>query len=49
MEVIGELHALVTSPLEKSLWYPLDKRPGGPQSWFRCGDEEKKISAPARN
>jgi hypothetical protein len=28
-------------PQVKSLWYPLDRRLGGLQSWSGCSDEEK--------
>jgi hypothetical protein len=30
-------------PQGKSPWYPLDRRPGGPQSWSGCGGEEKNL------
>jgi hypothetical protein len=32
LEVSGQLHP---RPRGNSLWYPLDRRPGGPQSWSR--------------
>jgi hypothetical protein len=28
-------------PQGKSPWYPLDRKLGGPQSWYECGVEEK--------
>jgi hypothetical protein len=40
----GEWSALCSShftPREKSSWYPLDRRLGGPQSHSECGSEEK--------
>jgi hypothetical protein len=36
-------------PHEKSPWYPLDRRLGGPQSRSGRGNEEKKIPAPTGN
>jgi hypothetical protein len=39
MEVSGQLHAPAASPPRKSPWYPLDRRPGGPQS--RSGRSDK--------
>jgi hypothetical protein len=42
MEVGGHLHAPATLPLGKDPWYALNRRLGGPQSWFGCGGEEKK-------
>jgi hypothetical protein len=30
----------------KRLWYPLDRRLGGPQRWSGCYREEKNISLP---
>jgi len=40
------LHTFLTSALDGgegsdsySLWYPLDRRLGGPQSWSGCGGE----------
>jgi len=30
----------------KSLWYPLDRRLGGPQSHSGCGSEEKNSQPP---
>jgi hypothetical protein len=32
--------------LGKSLWYPLDRRLGGPQSWSGRGSEEKNSQPP---
>jgi len=34
-------------PQGKSLWYPLDRRLDGPQSWSGHNSEEKKFPAPA--
>jgi len=31
------------TPRGKSPWYSFDKRVGGPQSWYGCGDVEKKL------
>jgi len=39
-EVNGQFHASAALPPRKSLWYPLDGRPGGPQSWSGRGGEE---------
>jgi hypothetical protein len=33
MEVSGKLHAPAALPVEKGLWYPLDRRLGKLQSW----------------
>jgi hypothetical protein len=41
MEVSGQLHAPAAFLKEKSSWYPLDKRLGGPQSRSGRGGEEK--------
>jgi hypothetical protein len=41
MEISGQLHAPALLPPRKSLWYPLDRRLGGPQRWFGRGGEEK--------
>jgi hypothetical protein len=41
MEVSGQLHAPATLPPGKKLWYPLDRRLGGPQSRSGRGGEEK--------
>jgi hypothetical protein len=35
LEVIGQLHAPAALPPRKSPQYPLDRRLGGPQSWWR--------------
>jgi hypothetical protein len=35
-------------PEEGETWYPLDRRLGGPQSWFAYYEAEKNL-APARN
>jgi hypothetical protein len=44
MELKGEIYvpAVLTSPQEITL-YPLNRRIGGPQSWYECF-EEKNIS-----
>jgi hypothetical protein len=39
MEVSGQLHASASLPQEKSPWYPLDWRLGGPQSRSGHGGE----------
>jgi hypothetical protein len=41
MEMCGQLHAPVALPTGKNLWYPLDRRLGGPQSRSGRGGEEK--------
>jgi hypothetical protein len=41
MEVSGQLHTPTILPPGKSLWYPLDRRLGGPQSRSGRGGEEK--------
>jgi hypothetical protein len=41
MEVSGQFHAPAALPPEKSPWYPLDRRLGGPQSRSGRGGEEK--------
>jgi hypothetical protein len=41
MEVNGQLHSQAALPQGKSTWYPLDRRPGGPQSRPERGGEEK--------
>jgi len=46
MEVSGQLHAPVTSPPGKRLWYPLERRLGGTQSQYGCNGEEKKFHYP---
>jgi len=33
MEMSDQLHALADLPLGKRLWYALDRRLSGPQSW----------------
>jgi hypothetical protein len=40
MEMSGRIHAPAALPEGKSLWYPLDRRPGGPQSQSGRGGEE---------
>jgi hypothetical protein len=48
MAVASLLHAPNAKPPEKSLWYSLDRRLGGPQNRSgRCGEE--KHLAPAGN
>jgi len=42
MVMSGQFHAVVTLPQRKSPLYPVDRRPGGPQSQSGCGGEEKK-------
>jgi hypothetical protein len=37
----GQLHAPAALPQEKSPWYPLDRRMGGPHSRSERGGEEK--------
>jgi hypothetical protein len=47
MEVSGQLRARAALTPGKEPWNPLDRRLGGPQSWFgRCGEE---TLAAARN
>jgi hypothetical protein len=46
MEVNGQLHAPAALPQGKSLWYPLDRRLGGPQSRSGRGGEEKNSQPP---
>jgi hypothetical protein len=46
MEVSGQLHAPAALPPGKSLWYPLDRRLGGPQSRSGRGGEEKNPQLP---
>jgi hypothetical protein len=41
MEVSGRLHSPAVLPQGKRLWYPLDRRLGGPQSRSGRGGEEK--------
>jgi hypothetical protein len=41
MEMSGEFHAPAVNPQEKSPWYPLDRRVGGPQILSGLGDEKK--------
>jgi hypothetical protein len=41
MEVSGQLHAMAALPPAKELWYPLDRKLGGPQSQSGRGGEEK--------
>jgi hypothetical protein len=41
MEVSGQIRARPLYPKEKSPWYPLDRRLGGPHSRFGRGSEEK--------
>jgi hypothetical protein len=42
MEVSGQLHAPAALPQGKSIWYPLDRRLGGPQSRSGRRCKEKK-------
>jgi hypothetical protein len=44
MEVSGQLHAPPALLPGKSLWYPLDRRLGGPQSHSGHGGDEEKNS-----
>jgi hypothetical protein len=46
MEVSGQLHAPAALPKEKSPWYPLDRRLGGPQRRSGRGGEEKNSQPP---
>jgi len=41
MVVNHQLHAGTTLPLQNELWYLLDRRLGGPQSWFGLGGKER--------
>jgi hypothetical protein len=41
MEVSGQPHTPVALPQERSPWYPLDRRLGGPQSRSGRGGEER--------
>jgi hypothetical protein len=41
MEVSGQFHAPAALPQEKSSWYSLNTRLGGPQSRSGHGSEEK--------
>jgi hypothetical protein len=46
MEVSGQLHVPGDLPQGNRLWYPLDKKLGGPQSQSgRCGQEKNLASA----
>jgi hypothetical protein len=48
-DVGGQLHASAALHLGKIAPYPLDRRLGGPQSWYgRCGSEKKNVT-PVRN
>jgi hypothetical protein len=47
--VNGQLEAPAALPLGQNLWYQLDRRIGGPQSWSERGDEEEKIPVPGKN
>jgi len=40
MEVSGQLHAPAALPQGKSLWYPLHRWLGGPQSQLGCSSVE---------
>jgi hypothetical protein len=40
MEVSGQIHAPAALPPGKEPWYPLDRRPGEPQSRSGRGGEE---------
>jgi hypothetical protein len=47
MEVNSQMLALAALTLGKIVWYPLDKRLGGPQSRFgRCGKEKNLLPPP---
>jgi hypothetical protein len=46
MEVSGQLYAPAALPQEKSRWYPLYRRLGGPQSRPGRGGEEKNSQPP---
>jgi hypothetical protein len=46
MEVSGQLDASAVLFARRSLLFPLDRRLGGPQSRFGCGDEK---NIPVRN
>jgi hypothetical protein len=46
MEVSGHRHAQAALPLGKELWYPLDRRLGGPQSRSGPGGKEKNSQPP---
>jgi len=41
MEGSSQLHAPVALPPGKEIWFPLDRRLGGHQSWFGHGGKEK--------
>jgi hypothetical protein len=43
MEVSGQLHVAATLPQEKSPWYPLGRKLGGPRSRSGHGSEENNI------
>jgi hypothetical protein len=43
MEVSGQLHALAALPVRKNLWYPLNRRLGGPHSQSGHFEEEKNF------
>jgi hypothetical protein len=46
MEVSGQFHAPAALLQEKSPWYPLDRRLGGPQSHSGRSGEEKNSQLP---
>jgi len=46
---VGQLRAPAPLPPGKSPWYSLDRRLGGPYSWFGRAGEEKIIPAPTGN
>jgi hypothetical protein len=43
MEMSGKPHTLAALPWEKSPQYPLNNRPGGPQSQSGCFGKEKNL------
>jgi hypothetical protein len=43
MEGSSQLHAPVALPPGKEIWFPLDRRLGGHQSWFGHGGEEENM------
>jgi hypothetical protein len=47
MEVTGQFHAPAALPQEKSLWYPLDRRLGGPRAVLDAV-VKRKIPSPRR-
>jgi hypothetical protein len=43
MEVSCYFISQPLKPWGKNLWYSLDRRLGGPQSWYGCDGEEKDL------